>query len=1463
MTVSAIEKIDSFSSFFNFDARKNEMDLQMKICVDLSSDTQAIAKSKELVKKVKLNKLQVLILKIINFVMKIFNAEFNKIDGLLTSNRCAKLLHRKYTEILNPEKMDYPAQLKHEQIETWVQSGLTYLQQVQFQKLESQLAAFEEKTADATPEQLYKEYKSLPKFLRELLRKVVRERYAETVKENPLLLLKKEENSTTAIEEIARIIHSQADAYSKLNALDAQEDQRDLQTVIAKNDLIFSRRRNKEKVIYDVSTEGVLGDLSETLLEKPITVTMVGVEYAGLVKQGGLAEALEGLSRGIKEQNEQNRVKLIFPKYSHLPKNIQEQLHDPVVHSGKNGTFNVYRLDINGVECYFIEDPSFVLSEEKPDIYGPDMQTQATRFAKFSELAAELIWEQKDTDVIHLHDWHVSGVGLKLKQDHQEEWQSGEIPPVLFTFHNNNRCAQGRILLGAYNYDPVVKGFQDSGITSKNDNLFVSTLMSADAMTTVSEMFGLESQQEKFGEGVSFAVRQAAKVGKLVGIVNGTNTDRWDPKTDPLLVKWKDLKSGEPLNLSYGPDDEDILEKKGLAREQLQLWTEKYMPESKIDFSKPLVTFIGRFDSYQKGVDKFEEAIEATLENGGQFIAMGMGEDPEAARILDKLEKKYKEGVLFVRDYKDPDGRIHFQQGNAERPGMGSLLRAVSDFLYVPSRFEPCGLVQFEGWLFGSLAIGSNTGGLADTIISPEKEENAFNGFLFEREGSVDNSAAAVVAKSLKFWGEQSDSSKRAIMSRLMKEGKKYGWHSSPRGFTPAEKYRFSYENAKRRIGNRGRQENSVYRIDAVAREIVVDPAKKAETFPEESYMQQYYQSGLDSAELYQTYSTVPTDWRIAVPSPYGKHVNHTRYNEYGAFYREDETTFRVYAPHALGVKVRLYDEQENLFCEAPMKKNSKGEWETIFGQIKQGQRYHYVVDGKIKIDPYSRSYTSFSNKHQAPYSIVTHSTFEWNDKEWMTQRESDKGKPKPMSIFEFHPTTWKRKERKPLNYRELASELVKHCKKVGYTHVEPMGILEHFYEESWGYQVSGYFAPNSRMGSVDDFKFMVDHLHANGIGIIMDWVPAHFAKDDYGLMDFDGSNLYEASGLKYQLSIRKLAFSYGCKHFDYSKKSVREFLISSAAFWLKEMHIDGLRVDCVRSMLNSEDQQSANQFMRDLNAVVHEHCPGAVTIAEEYSGDTSVTKPVWLDGLGFDMKWHVGWLKGALSFFKISPKNRSKRYEELKKAIQSDNFHKQVMALSHDDFHSKGLIALTPDLTEEEKLANLKAMLSFMMCLPGKKLLFMGSDSGNENSWLEAFASHESFADPSREKEEILEMIARLNTLYREHKELWESDNNGHDLEWIEDPEKKVHAYRRKSSSGDSCVCLHNFTDKERTFTIKCSANSIEAPLEIFNSDAVEFGGSGQINLAVDIVSGSKGKSYKVTIPPLTTVMMKEVHHG
>lgn len=558
------------------------------------------------------------------------------------------------------------------------------------------------------------------------------------------------------------------------------------------------------------------------------------------------------MTKGMRDQHPDNKVRLIFPKFSTLPKNIMDQIDNttPTTHTSSSGKpYQVYTVTIDKIEYKFIDHPSFKLSGDKPSIYGPDDETSKTRFAAFSGLAADLL-KEVETDVIHLHDWHVAGVALKLHKDDPKGWKDEKIPPIVFSYHNNSRAAQGRFGQGIYNYAPVVQGLIESGITTEHMNAFVEVMRRADAVTTVSETFGVESQDMSTGEGVSFATREAAAQGKLTGIIHGSNPHSWNPEKDQALKNWKDPATGNPVDLTYGPNDSnaEIVRKKSQSKEQLSRWIAQNFPDAKLDVTKPIVTYVGRLDSYQKGLDKLEESIEATVKSGGQFIVMGSLEDEVATKILDKLQEKYKENVLFIRDYKDPNGRYHYQQGDANRQGCGSLIRAATDFLLIPSRFEPCGLVQFEGWLFGSLAIGSKVGGLADTIIPSEKDPENFNGYLFDRESKGADSISSSIGKAIGDWKSLDDEKKGETIRRLISDGRKYSWTDSPRGYSPVEKYRFVYENARQFAKQRGVQRENIVSLESRIHKIrqgKIKPHANASALSkmEENYYVNFYSS--------------------------------------------------------------------------------------------------------------------------------------------------------------------------------------------------------------------------------------------------------------------------------------------------------------------------------------------------------------------------------------------------------------------------------------------------------------------------------------------------------------------------------------------------------------------------------------------------------------------------------------------
>ncbi|MCB1134841.1 MAG: glycogen/starch synthase [Chlamydiia bacterium] len=541
----------------------------------------------------------------------------------------------------------------------------------------------------------------------------------------------------------------------------------------------------------------------QTQLIDPLNVTFVAAECSHVLKQGGLAEAVFGLAHALTQQHPENKVRLIMPLYDGISDELKTQLQlrkEHTLFQSDGAAAEIWKTTINGVRFYFVERQDETFRTGGSSIYGPDDVVQGERFACFADAAACLLRELADkTDVIHLHDWHAAGVAPILKTRFADDWKEGRIPPVVFTFHNNNRAAQG-----VYDYPERLRSLQRYGVADGHSNLFVEALRIADGVTTVSETFALESQRPDLGASVQSEVNAAAAQGKLAGILNGSNPQLWNPETDAQLRDWIDPTTGAAIDLSYGPQC-SIPAQRHVIRSQLQSFLSVHAPHVRIDLSKPLITYVGRYDAYQKGLDMFEPAIEAALANGAQFIAMGSQEDPRATEILDRLQRKYPNGVWIIRDKKGADGRYEWQHGTDQRPGIGSLVRAATDFTFVPSEFEPCGLVQFEGWLFGNLVIASQTGGLGDSVKESGPE---FNGFLFPRRDRwlSDTQRQLVkdsVQRALDYYAHLDDHARAELSQRVMQDARAYSWNSSAYGLSPVEKYRLVYAAAKARAAKR------------------------------------------------------------------------------------------------------------------------------------------------------------------------------------------------------------------------------------------------------------------------------------------------------------------------------------------------------------------------------------------------------------------------------------------------------------------------------------------------------------------------------------------------------------------------------------------------------------------------------------------------------------------------------------
>ena len=586
---------------------------------------------------------------------------------------------------------------------------------------------------------------------------------------------------------------------------------------------------------------------------------------------------------------------------------------------------------------------------------------------------------------------------------------------------------------------------------------------------------------------------------------------------------------------------------------------------------------------------------------------------------------------------------------------------------------------------------------------------------------------------------------------------------------------------------------------------------------------------------------------------------------------------FAVWAPNAENVSV-TGDFNEWDTRRHPMRRRNSGVWEIFIPAAKEGDSYKYFVRSRflghqqLKADPWGFR-TEVPPKSA---SIVCDlSTYVWRDAEWLAARAERNWLREPVSIYEVHLESWMRKPNgESLSYRELAVTLVAYVKKMGYTHIELLPIQEFPFSGSWGYQVTGYFAPTSRFGTPQDLMFFVDACHAAGIGVIMDWVPAHFPKDAHGLAWFDGTALYEHADARQGEHL-----DWGTLVFNFGRNEVREFLIASALFWLKQFHIDGLRVDAVASMLyldysrkegewvpnryGGRENLEAIEFLRRFNEQAHA-VPGAITIAEESTAFPGVSRPVYANGLGFTMKWNMGWMHDMLHYFSEDPVHRKYYQSDITFSMLyafTENF---VLPISHDEvvYGKRSVLSKMPG-DEWQRFANARAFLAYMYAHPGKKLLFMGTDVGDYREWdNDGSVPWEVLQYPVHSG--LQSLVRELNRLYRAQPALYEVDFDHTGFEWIDiaDVEKSVISFLRNASDrADSIVFACNFTPVPRQNYV------IGVPVaghyqEILNTDAAVFAGSNIGNPlgATSLPRPSHGRrhSISITLPPLAVVAFK-----
>ena len=605
-----------------------------------------------------------------------------------------------------------------------------------------------------------------------------------------------------------------------------------------------------------------------------------------------------------------------------------------------------------------------------------------------------------------------------------------------------------------------------------------------------------------------------------------------------------------------------------------------------------------------------------------------------------------------------------------------------------------------------------------------------------------------------------------------------------------------------------------------------------------------------------------------------GRHEN--LWDVLGAHVRRDSeneligTAFAVWAPNARNVSLicdnNFWDRKSNPMI--PL--GSNGLWEIFIPDLGPGTKYKFAIEGRDgkwvdHADPMARQ--TEVPPHTA--SIVNESNYQWGDAPWMTNRAMYQPWKSPVSVYEVHLGSWK----PGLSYRELAKELGDYVLSQGFTHIEFLPVTEHPYSPSWGYQVTSYFAPTSRFGTPDDFRYLVDELHQRGIGVLLDWVPAHFPKDEWALARFDGTALYEHEDPR--LGEHP---DWGTLIFNFGRNEVRNFLVSSALYWFEEFHIDGLRVDAVASMLyldysrkegewvpnefGGRENLAAVRFLQEATATAYKRYPGIMMIAEESTAWGGVTKPTSENGLGFGFKWNMGWMHDTLQYLHHEPVHRVYHHNEITFSILyawSENF---LLPLSHDEVvHGKGALVNKFPGDRWQKLATLRALYGYMWAHPGKKLLFMGSEFAQNDEWRES-QSLDWHLTQYGEHSGVQKLITDINSGYRNNPALWQKDVLTDGFQWLigDDGAGNTLAFARWAEDGSCLISVTNFSPvPHEHYRLPIPANGKWH--EILNTDDPRYGGSGVTNSSLQLLKEEhRGQPFSIVmkLPPLATVWLK-----
>ncbi|MFP7833845.1 1,4-alpha-glucan branching protein GlgB [Marisediminicola sp. LYQ134] len=664
------------------------------------------------------------------------------------------------------------------------------------------------------------------------------------------------------------------------------------------------------------------------------------------------------------------------------------------------------------------------------------------------------------------------------------------------------------------------------------------------------------------------------------------------------------------------------------------------------------------------------------------------------------------------------------------------------------------------------------------------------------------------------------------------------------------------------------------------------DGSRIALTHVSDGLWQGFAPAPASAYELETSYSDGP-DWIAGDPyrfSPtvgdldlylFGEGRHEQMWTVFGSHHRPHEgvagTSFSVWAPHAKAARVLGDFNGWHGVGHAMRRLDDNGVWELFVPGVEPGATYKFELltqseEWVSRADPMAR----YTEVPPATGSRVGVSDYEWNDGDWLAARAAKDPHNSAMSVYEMHVGSW----RPGLGYRELADELIDYVIDLGFTHVEFMPLAEHPFGGSWGYQVTGYFAPTSRFGHPDDLRYLIDRLHQAGIGVIMDWVPGHFPKDEWALGRFDGEAVYEHSDPR-----RGEQMDWGTYIFNFGDSQVRNFLVANALYWIEEFHIDGLRVDAVASILYLDYSREADEwlpnvyggrenleaisFLQEVNATTYRRNPGVIVIAEESTAWPGVTKPTSVSGLGFGLKWNMGWMHDTLSYMQTDPMYRAYHHNEITFSMVYQYTENFLLPISHDEVvHGKGSLLAKMPGDQWQKLANLRAYLSFMWAHPGKQLLFMGQEFGQPSEWSEERGLDWWILDQPVHRG-LQRLVAELNRVYRDEAALWEQDNAETGFEWIDGgaADQNVVSFLRWSSDGQPIAVVMNFSGAP-VGPYRLALPFAGVWEEVVNTDAEQFGGSGVGNFgtvtATDVPWAGRPASADLTLPPLAGLWLK-----